>query len=179
MVTSTKFMAGEPMKPATNLLAGRAVELERLAHLLDPAVLHDHHAVAQRHGLDLVVGDVDRGRLQPVVQLLELDAHLHAQLGVEVGQRLVEEEHLGMADDGAAHRHPLPLAARELARLALEQLLDAQDLGGVAARASRSRAWGTSASSARTPCCRTPSCAGRARSSGTPSRCPGPWAAGR
>ena len=113
------------------LVGGPAVELHRLADLLDPAVLHDHDAVAQRHRLDLVVGDVDGRRLQPIVQLLELDAHLHAQLGVEVGQRLVEQEHLRVADDGPADRDALALAARELARLALEQLLDAEDLGGV------------------------------------------------
>jgi hypothetical protein len=65
------------------------------------------------------------------VEPLELDPHLHAQLGVQVGQRLVEEEHLGVPHDGAAHRHPLALATRELAGLALQQLLDAQDLGGV------------------------------------------------
>ena len=63
------------------------------------------------------------------MQLLELDAHLHAQLGVEVGQRLVEQEDLGVAHDGAAQRHALALAAGELARLALEQFADAEDLG--------------------------------------------------
>jgi len=33
-VTSTKFIDGEPMKPATNRVGGLAVELERLADLL-------------------------------------------------------------------------------------------------------------------------------------------------
>ena len=97
------------------------VELERLADLLDHAVLHHHHPVAQGHRLDLVVGDVDRGGAQPLVQLLELDPHLHAQLGVEVAERLVEQEHLGIAHDGAAQRHALALAAGELARLAVQQ----------------------------------------------------------
>ena len=49
-------------------VGGRVVELERLAHLLHHAVLHHHHAVAQRHRLDLVVGHVDRGGAEPVVQ---------------------------------------------------------------------------------------------------------------
>ena len=119
------------MKPATNRLAGLPVELERLADLLDPAVLHDHDAVAERHRLDLVVGDVDGGRLETFVQALELDPHLHAQLRVEVRERLVEEEHLGMAHDGAAHRDALPLTAGELPGLALEELLDAENLGRV------------------------------------------------
>ena len=66
--------------------------------------------------------------LQPLVQLLDLGAHLHAQLGVEVRQRLVEQEHLRVADDGPAHGHALALAARELARVAVEQWLQAEDL---------------------------------------------------
>ena len=76
--------------------------------------------------------DVDGRRLQAVVQPLELDAHLDAELRVEVGERLVEQEDLGMAHNRAADRDALPLAAGELARLALEQFLDAQDLGGLA-----------------------------------------------
>ena len=36
-----------------------------------------------------------------------------------------------MAHDGAAQRHPLALAAGELARLALQQIADAEDVGRV------------------------------------------------
>ncbi len=57
------------------------------------------------------------------LQLLDLEAHLDAQLGVEVGQRLVEQEHAGLADDRPAHRHPLALAAGELPGAALELLV--------------------------------------------------------
>ena len=65
------------------------------------------------------------------MQLLELDAHLHPQLGIEVRQRLVEQEHAGVAHDGTAERHALALAAGELARLALQQFADAEDVGRV------------------------------------------------
>jgi hypothetical protein len=102
------------MKPATNRLAGRSYSSSGAADLLDDAVVHDHDLVGHGHGLDLVVRDVDRGGLQALVQLLDLGAHLHAQLGVEVGQRLVEQEHLRVAHDGAAHGHALALAAGEL-----------------------------------------------------------------
>ena len=64
------------------------------------------------------------------MQLLDLEAHLHAQLGVEVGQRLVEQEHRRLAHDRAAHRHALPLAAGKLARLALEERPELEDAGG-------------------------------------------------
>ena len=105
------------------------VEVERRADLLDPAVVHDDDLVGHGHRLDLVVGDVDRGGLQPLVQVLDLGAHRDAQLGVEVRQRLVEQEHLRVAHDRAAHRHALALAARELARIAVEQVGEPEDLG--------------------------------------------------
>ena len=69
-------------------------QLERRALLLDLAVAHEHDPVGERHRLDLVVGDVDHGRAELLVQPLDLAAHLVAELGVEVGQRLVEQEEL-------------------------------------------------------------------------------------
>ena len=118
------------MKPATKRLAGPVVEVERAADLLDPAQVHHHDALGHGHGFHLVVGDVDRGGPEPLVQRLDLGPHLHPELGVEVGERLVEEEHLRVAHDGAAHGDPLALAARELARQAVEQVREAQNLGG-------------------------------------------------
>jgi hypothetical protein len=58
-----------------------------------------------------------------------LRAHLHPQLGVQVGQRLVHQEHRGLAHDRPAHRDPLALAARQLSRLAVQPVVQAQDLG--------------------------------------------------
>ena len=60
------------------------------------------------------------------MQALDLDAQLVAELGVEVGERLVEQEHGGIAHQGAADRDALALAAGELVRPAVEQLLDLQ-----------------------------------------------------
>ena len=59
-----------------------------------------------------VVREVDRGGAQGLMHLLDFGAHLHAQLGIEVGQRLVEQEDLRIAHDGAAHVDPLALAPR-------------------------------------------------------------------
>src|SRR5882672_9554125 len=90
------------------------VEMERGAELLDPPVVHHHGLVGHGHRLVLVVGDVDRSGPQALVQRLDLGAHRDAQLRVEVGQRLVEQEHLRLAHDRAAHRDALALAAGEL-----------------------------------------------------------------
>ena len=59
-------------------------------------------------------------------------AHLDAELGVEIGERLVEEEGLRLLDDGAADGDALALAAGKLRRLPLEEMRDLQDLGGAA-----------------------------------------------
>ena len=56
-----------------------------------------------------------------LLQLADLDPHLLAQLGVEVGERLVEQQHVGPDDERARQRHALLLAARELARQASRQ----------------------------------------------------------
>ena len=126
-----KFIAGEPMKPATNRFAGWSYRCCGDADLLHHAAAHDHDPVAERHRLGLVVGHVDRGGAQPLLEPGDLGAHLHAQLGVEVGQRLVHQERLRVADDGPAHRDPLALAAGEVGRLAVEVLGQVEDAGGL------------------------------------------------
>ena len=108
------------------------VDLARRADLLQDAGVHDRDPVAHRHGLDLVVRDVDERGLQVAVQLLQLDAGLASQLGVEVRQRLVEQEDLGAAHDRAAEGDALPLAAGQGARLALQEVVEAEDARGVA-----------------------------------------------
>ena len=65
------------------------------------------------------------------MQLLELDAHLDPQLGVEVGQRLVEQEDLRVAHDRTTERDALALSTRQHAGLAVEMILDVEDIGGV------------------------------------------------
>ncbi len=62
------------------------------------------------------MGDVDHRRVEPLVQLGDLQPHAHAQRRVEVRQRLVEQEGRRFAHDRAADGHPLALAARQLAR---------------------------------------------------------------
>ena len=101
---------------------GRAfIEFLGRCVLLDLAALHHRDAGRQRHRLDLVVGDVDDGEAEFLVQLLDLDAHLGAQLGVEVRQRLVEQKELRVLHQRAPDGDALALAARELAGFAVEQ----------------------------------------------------------
>src|SRR6185437_8827442 len=112
------------------LVVRPVVQLERRTDLLDNAVMHHHDLVGHGHGLDLVMGDIDRGGLEPLMQFLDFGAHRHPQLGIEVGQRLVEQEHLRIAHDGAPHRDALALAAGQLPGIAVEQRRQVQNLGG-------------------------------------------------
>ena len=98
---------------------GVLVELAGRAHLLDHAVVHHRDGVGHGHGLLLVVGDVHEGDADLGLDPLELDLHLPAQLEVQRAQRLVEQQHAGLVDQGAAERDPLLLAAGELGGLAV------------------------------------------------------------
>ena len=57
---------------------------------------------------------------------------LLAGSGVEVGQRLIEEQDLDLIHHHARQAHPLLLPARKLVRCIAEVVLDAHQLGGMA-----------------------------------------------
>ncbi|MCY1239821.1 hypothetical protein D9M72_526360 [compost metagenome] len=61
------------------------------------------------------------------MQLLDLGAHLRAQLRIEVRQRLVEQEDIRLAHDGAAHGDALALAAGKLRRPAFQQMAEIEN----------------------------------------------------
>ena len=90
------------------------VQVRRAALLLDPAVVHDDDRVAHRQRLLLVVGHVHERDPDLLLQRLELQLHLLAQLEVEGAQRLVEEQHGGVVDQRPGERDALLLAAGEL-----------------------------------------------------------------
>ena len=64
------------------------------------------------------MGDVDRRRVDAVVQLAKLAHHQVAELGVERAERLVHQEGHRPAHDGAAERDALAVAAGKAARRA-------------------------------------------------------------
>ncbi len=113
--------------------ARRVEDLARLAALLDPAVVHHDDQVGERHRLLLAVGDVDEADAELALEALELRPHPDAQERIERGQRLVEEKDRSVGDQSTRQRHPLLLAARELAGQAQRVSLhgnEAQHPGG-------------------------------------------------
>ena len=89
------------------------------------------------------MGDEDRGEAEALLQRAQLPPHLHAHLGVEVRERLVEQQHLRLDGERAGQRDPLLLAARELRRPALgvggeaDQLERRGDAAPISARGTR------------------------------------------
>ena len=113
-------------------VGGLVVDFLRLSQLADLAGVHHRDPVAQAHRLHLVVRHVDGGRSEAPLELLQFVARQIAQLGVEVTEGLVEEEHVRLADHRPRERDALPLSAGKLARLALEQPVDAEHRGRLA-----------------------------------------------
>jgi hypothetical protein len=92
-VASMKFET--PMKFRDEGVRRSLVQVVRLPGLLDQAVAHDDDQVAHRQRLLLVVGHVDERDPDLLLEGLELELHLLAQLQVEGAERLVEQEHGG------------------------------------------------------------------------------------
>ena len=86
--------------------------------------MHDGDPVGNRQGFFLVVGDIHRGNAHLLLDVFDGVAHLHTQLGVQVGQGFVHQQHLGMDDDGPGQGHALLLAAGELGGHAVFQVTD-------------------------------------------------------
>ena len=90
---------------------GVIVKVLRGIHLLNEAVFHNDDTGTHRHSFDLVVGDVNKGGGKSRVELGNFRSHGSTELCVEVGQRLVEQEHFRFADDGTAECDTLTLTA--------------------------------------------------------------------
>ena len=160
-----------PRNSATKGCCGDAVERSspRPICTMRPAA-HHRQPVGDRHRLLLVVRDVDGRDVQPPQQLGQLVAQRLLELGVEGGQRLVQQQH------ARAHGHaraPVPRAGagRRKARRG------ASSPGRPAASGRPARRPGAAPRRARcrgcaghSRCWLPPSSAETARSSGTPCR---------
>ncbi len=117
-----------------------AVDLEGRAHLVHLVVgPHDHDQVGHGHGLALVVGDQDGRDPQPLLEQAHLELHVLPQLGVQGGQRFIQQKEPRLDRERAGDGHALALAAGELRDVAggvagqaheLQKLIDPTPAGG-------------------------------------------------
>ena len=77
------------------------------------------------------MGYINHGGAQLLMQRRQLHPHVGPQLRIQVGQRLVHQKSPGLTHDGAADGHPLLLPAGQLARTAVQKVLDVQHFGGL------------------------------------------------
>ena len=70
-------------------------------------------AVGKRHGFFLVVGDEEKRDAEFALEGFQFALHLLAEVGVEGGERLVEEKKLRAIDERASESDALLLAAAE------------------------------------------------------------------
>jgi hypothetical protein len=105
------------------------VDLAGRPHLQQAPGTHHGDAIRQRHRLDVIVRDVHRSRTEAPDELADLETDVSAKRRVQARQRLVEQEHARLADDGAPHRDALAFTTRQLGRPPIEEPLDAEHRG--------------------------------------------------
>ena len=94
---------------------GPLVHNVRGSHLLYGTEVEDHDPVGHGEGFALVMGNVDDGDAEPVVEVLQLDLHLLPELEVQGAKGLVQEQNVGFIDKGPGQSNALLLTTTELA----------------------------------------------------------------
>ena len=101
------------------------VQSFRSGDLLDAALVHDRDPVGENHRFALVVGDVEHGHPEALLEAADFVLHLLAQAAVQRPERLVHEHQVGLEHERPGDRDALLLAAGQLpgaARLEALQL---------------------------------------------------------
>ena len=119
VILHERHSAVEPVVLADEASHERAfrllVEPLRTGDLLDPAAVEDGDPIRHHHRLLLIVGDVDDGHAQPLVDGADLVLHFLAQTAVQSAERLVHQHEFGFEHEGPRDGHALLLAAGKLA----------------------------------------------------------------
>ena len=81
-------------------IGGPFVKVPRGAELLDHSPVDDGDAVREGEGFLLVVGHVDGGYGEFFLELSDFGTHLEADLGVEIAEGFIEEQHVRVQGPG-------------------------------------------------------------------------------
>ncbi len=162
-----------PTKFATNSSAGCGKQLVCGGHLDEVPVAHDRDAIAHLDRLVDVVGDEDHRLAHLPVQAQEVVLQALSRDRIDGAERLVHEHDRRIGGHRPGHADPLLLAARELARVALEvgRRIEPDQVEQLRRAARGSAAWTSRAAAGPSRCCPRSSCAGTGRSAERRSRC--------
>jgi len=92
--------------------------------LLQATVVEDGYLITHGHRFGLIVGHVHRRHAEILLKLLEIRPHLGAKFRVEITERFVHQESLGLPDDRTPECNALLLPARKVLGVSIEQLPD-------------------------------------------------------
>ncbi len=93
---------------------GTVVNFARAGDLLEFSGAQQGDAIGHDHRFFLVVRDEDEGDADFALQRFEFDLHLAAQVGVERGERFVEQQQARAIHQRAGERDALLLSAADL-----------------------------------------------------------------
>ena len=93
---------------------GFVIDILGTAGLQDLAPPHDQHPVRHGQGFFLVVGHVNKGDAQGLLDALQLQLHFLSQFQVQGPERLVQKQHLRLIDQRPGNSYPLLLTAGKL-----------------------------------------------------------------
>ncbi len=99
--------------------------------MLYDTVVHHSDLVRHCHRLQLVVGDVDCGGTDPVMQLPQFPNHQIAKLGIQRAKRFIHQKAFGPADDRPSERHALAISASQTRYRPVKNMIDLQQPRGL------------------------------------------------
>ena len=85
---------------------------------------HHGHPIGDEQRFFLIVRDVDGGDTELLLKGADLGAEMEPHFRVEIGERLVHQQHIGLDDHGAGQHDALLLTARKLAREAMAEMAE-------------------------------------------------------
>ena len=103
------------MKAPTNGVAGLPIQGFRRPDLFETPLAEHRHFVAQVEGILLFVGNDDRGDANPVDQRPEFTTGPLAERRIQIGKRLVQEQHAGLGSQRPREGDALLLSAGQSA----------------------------------------------------------------
>jgi len=105
------------------------VDGRRLAELRDPSFIYRRRVAAEQQRFGRLRGRVDHGAVAIGEKPRQLVAQALAELVIEVCERFVEEHQVGVLHQGTGECGALLLAAGQLARAAVQERVEPQELG--------------------------------------------------
>src|SRR2546423_1072692 len=90
------------------------VQLARRADLFQRSTIHQRDVIGHRERFLLIMGDEEERDPHAALQLFQLAADLFAKLRIERGERLIQQQNVGLHDQRTRESDTLTLASRKL-----------------------------------------------------------------